>query len=153
MTAKKEKEPVVKFKYLPTVRESGAKLLERAHFDDAGMDLFSREDAVIPCTGKRKYSFNTGIHVAIPHGWYGELQSKSGLFKDHGLFTTGTIDSGYTGPIVVTIYNLSDEDFHMKEGMKLTQLVIKPCSDCMPVEVPALASTDRGDGGFGSTGV
>lgn len=148
---KNEGRTVTDFKYLPGVLDEGAKAPDRAHKDDAGMDLFSREDKIIPAHGRA--SFDTGVHVAIPHGWYGELQSKSGLFKNFGLFTTGTIDASYTGSIIVTLYNFSDEDFHMKDGMKLTQLVVKPCSDCLFCEVPALADTERGANGFGSTGM
>lgn len=135
---------------LRIVLEEGAKMPLRAHPQDAGLDLFAREDGLIPARGGAV--FNTGVHVAIPEGYAGFIKSKSGLNVKHDIVSEGVIDAGYTGPIVVKLYNHGEEDFAVRAGDKLTQLVI------LPVALPelslcdALDETERGEGGFGSTG-
>ena len=135
---------------LRIVLDEGARMPLRAHPSDAGMDLFARTDGLIPAHGSAV--FDTGVHVEIPEGYVGFIKSKSGLNVRHDVQTEGVIDAGYTGPIVVKAYNHGDRDFFLRAGDKLTQLVI------LPVELPelelceSLAETERGAGGFGSTG-
>ena len=135
---------------LKIVLEEGAKMPLRAHAQDAGLDLFSRGEAVIPARGSAV--IDTGVHVAIPEGYVGFIKSKSGMNVKRNLLAEGVIDAGYTGPIVVKVYNHGDEDQRIGAGDKLTQLVI------LPVALPelelceTLEETERGAGGFGSTG-
>lgn len=130
--------------------DDGAKMPTRAHPFDAGLDLYATEDRIIEAKGSAV--FDTGVHVQIPEGCVGFLKSKSGLNVKHGIVSDGVIDSGYTGSIVVKLYNLSGFDYQVYDGDKISQLVILPC--LLPELEPAdnLEDTDRGDGGFGSTG-
>lgn len=122
----------------------------RAYSTDAGMDLFSREDKVI--SGRGSATFDTGVHIALPKGTVGFLKSKSGLNVKYGITSEGVIDVGYTGSIVAKLYNNSDECYHIRKGDKITQLVILPILTPELELVDSLDETDRGDGGFGSTG-
>ena len=80
------------------------------------------------------------------------ITAKSGLMRDHGIITTGTIDAGYTGPIGVVLFNTGDKIFRVKRGMKVAQLVIKQIITPEVEVVDELEETERGNGGFGSTG-
>ena len=121
----------------------------RAHKTDAGLDLFSTTDLVIPPNGAG--FFDTGVHIQIPEGYVGLLTSKSGLMS-MGLTSRGTIDSGYTGSIRVVLYNHRTDSFEIKKGEKISQLVILPIITPDVEIVAHLDDTERGDGGFGSTG-
>lgn len=123
---------------------------ERAHETDAGLDLRSPINTVI--SPHRKAVIDTGIHVAIPEGYVGLLTSKSGLMAKHGITSRGTIDSGYTGSIRVVLFNHSDEHFVVCEGDKISQLVILPMLVPSLEYVSVLDETERGEGGFGSSG-
>lgn len=135
---------------LKIVLEDGAVMPQRAHAIDAGLDLFSRSELVIPSHGSAV--IDTGVRVAIPEGFVGFIKSKSGMNVKRNLLAEGVIDAGYTGPIVVKVYNHGDEDQVIGAGDKLTQLVI------LPVALPelelcaSLEETERGEDGFGSTG-
>ncbi len=133
--------------------ERGAKMPTRAHAADAGLDIYSRETKIVPAHGSAV--FDTGVHAAIPYGFVGMLKSKSGLNVKHGLTSEGVVDAGYTGSIVVKLYNNSDKTYTVNHGDKISQLVI------MPILLPAieqidtieeLGETDRGEKGFGSSG-
>lgn len=130
--------------------DPGAKMPTRAHTYDAGLDLYAREDAYIRTNNS--YVFDTGVHVKIPQGCYGEIRSRSGLMMNHGITTDGTIDCGYTGPIKVKLFNHGGSKYEVKAGDKIAQLVIVPCVLLPLEEVDSLEETDRGDRGFGSTG-
>lgn len=82
----------------------------------------------------------------------GYIKSKSGLLAKHGMFTDGTIDAHYTGTVRVTIFNTKPSDYIFKAGEKIAQLVIQPCLLPELEVVDELEETDRGEGGFGSTG-
>ena len=131
--------------------DTGAKMPTRAHEWDAGLDIYARETQTVPARGSAK--FDTGVHVALPNGTTGFLKSKSGLNVNHGITSEGVIDAGYTGSIVVKLYNNSDVDYTVHAGDKISQLVILPVviPECV-VSVAGLEKTERGDGGFGSTG-
>ena len=130
--------------------DKGAYAPEKAHASDAGYDLrtpvcgavFARDSSII----------DTGIHIAIPEGYCGKLVSKSGLNVNHDITSTGLIDAGYTGSIKVKLYNHGGERYFYKRGDKVTQLVVQPIAETELVQVEALEDTERGDGGFGSTG-
>lgn len=129
--------------------DANAKLPLRAHPQDAGMDLFSRDTTYIH-PGEQEL-FDTGVHVEIPQGYVGLLTSKSGLILK-GITSRGTIDSGYTGSIKVVLQNSGAEGYLVKAGDKITQLVILPCL-CPGIELVArLDDSERGAAGFGSTG-
>ena len=129
--------------------DPGAKMT-RAHEADAGYDLYALEGCTI-FPGKSKV-FNTGVHVQIPIGYVGMVKSKSGLNVKHGLTSEGVIDSGYTGSIRVKLYNHGLNPVVIEKNQKISQLVIMPIITPDLVEVDELESTDRGNGGFGSTG-
>lgn len=130
--------------------DEGAKMPTRAHSTDAGLDLYAREDQLIPARGWAK--FDTGVHIELPNGTVGMLKSKSGLNVKHGIVSEGVIDVGYTGSIVAKLYNHSDLDYQVKEGDKITQLVILHLWLEDLDLVDTLDDTDRGDNGFGSSG-
>ena len=130
--------------------DPGAYMPTRAHRVDAGLDLFSMYDRIIPAGGS--VTFDTGVHVAIPEGYAGFLKSKSGLNVKCGLVGEGVIDAGYTGAIAVKLYNHSDRHMEIKRGQKISQLVILPIITPELELVQELETTERGDGGFGSTG-
>ena len=130
--------------------DSGARMPTRAHTTDAGLDLYARETKIIPANGSE--TFDTGVHVALPAGTVGMLKSKSGLNVNYGLTSEGVIDAGYTGSIVVKLYNNSNRNYKVKTGDKISQLVIMPIIT-PPLEIVTdLEETERGAGGFGSTG-
>lgn len=142
--------------------DPGAHMPERAHDTDAGLDLRAREDAIVPAGGSAV--FDTGVHVELPMfdednpvcyqhiNTVGFLKSKSGLNVNHDITSDGVIDMGYTGSIRVKLYNHGTEDYHVKRGDKISQLVIVPV--LMPTldVVDELEDTERGSAGFGSTG-
>lgn len=130
--------------------DAGAYVPTKAHASDAGYDLYAIWPDVVPAKGSR--TFDTGVHFAIPDGVCGLLVSKSGLNVNMGITSTGLIDSGYTGSIRVKLYNHSNEDYHVQAGEKISQIVFLPCLDFETNLVMALANTDRGDAGFGSSG-
>ena len=130
--------------------DEGAKMPTRGHPWDAGLDLYAMEDGYIRCNQRR--TFDTGVHVEIPEGYYGEIRSRSGLMVNHGITTDGTIDAHYTGPIKVCLFNHGGSKYEVKAGDKIAQLVIVPCVMPHLEIVDSLEETDRGDGGFGSTG-
>lgn len=132
------------------VLDPDAVMPSRAHDLDAGYDIFSREDAVIfPNTSGK---FDTGVHVAIPAGHVGFLKSKSGLNVKSGIQSEGVIDAGYTGSICVKLYNHGSQAVEIKKGQKISQLVILPIITPELDLVDCLEDTERGSGGFGSTG-
>lgn len=122
----------------------------RAHDTDAGYDLFSREDAVIYQNGSGE--FDTGVHMAIPKGFCGLLVSKSGLNTRDGIQSTGLIDADYTGSICVKLYNHGPKAVEIKKGQKISQIVILPIITPTLEQADKLEETERGAGGFGSTG-
>lgn len=135
---------------LKVMLDKGAILPDRAHEDDAGLDLFSQEEVVVRL--KESVTINTGVHVAIPKGHVGFIKSKSGLMVNHSILTDGTVDAGYTGAVRVTLFNHAYEHFTILKGQKIAQLVLLPIITPKVVLVEELEETERGSGGFGSTG-
>lgn len=135
--------------------DPGAFMPARAHEDDAGLDLFSMEDKVIwpDCKVGDGMVFDTGVHIEIPHGYYGKIESKSGLNVNQGIVSCGgVIDEGYTGSIKVKLYNLGMRGYAVRKGDKIAQLIIQPYAAPELELVSHLNETERGDNGFGSTG-
>lgn len=131
-----------------------AKLPLQARAGDAGMDLFSSEDTIIPA---RKWALvKTGIQLELPVGTEGQVRPRSGLALKHGitvLNSPGTIDEGYRGEVGVVLINHSDVDFVVEKHMRIAQLVVQLVPTVNVVEVSALSETERGEQGFGSSGV
>lgn len=130
--------------------DPGAIMPTRAHETDAGADLYAMTAQIVPA--RESAVFDTGVHIEIPAGYVGMIKSKSGLNVKHGLTSEGVIDAGYTGSIVVKLYNHSGYDYRVEKGDKISQLVIMPIATPTFEPVDDLTATDRGDGGFGSTG-
>lgn len=136
---------------IPVMLDEGAKIPDRAHKFDAGMDLFNgNERVVIPARGSAK--IDTGVHIQIPEYCFGLLFSKSGLNVVHDLTSEGIIDTGYTGSMVVKVYNLGDKEYVFEPFDKVSQLILVPCILPTPVVVDHFEETERGDNGFGSSG-
>ncbi len=126
--------------------------LTKVHDSDAGLDLKSAEAIVVPSKGK--CIIKTGIKVAIPDGCFGLLYSRSGLSAKHGLqIGAGIIDKNYRGEIMCVMYNHSDTDFTINYGDRIAQLLTIPINLDRYEKVSSLDETDRGDKGFGSSGV
>jgi len=122
-----------------------------ANEGDAGMDVFSLEDKII-MPGER-YLFKLGFAMEIPDGYVGLFWDKSGLSAKYGIHTlAGVIDSTYRGEYGVLLLNTSNQSYEFKKGDKLAQLLIQPVSNPELEEVAKLSDTNRGEGGFGSTG-
>lgn len=121
----------------------------RAHRWDAGIDLRSTKNVVIPKL--ENVIIDTGVRVEIPKGMVGFVKSRSSLMK-YGILTDGTIDSGYTGTIKVVLMNASTADFYVDAGDKIAQLVVCSCDTSNVELVDELEETERGSDGFGSTG-
>jgi len=130
-----------------------ARLPHRAHEGDGGADLHSVEQITIP-PGERR-EVGTGIALAIPQGYAGFVQPRSGLAFRHGIMVVnspGLIDAGYRGEVRVSLYNSGTEPFAIAVGDRIAQLVIQRVETPGFSVVEELDETGRGSGGFGSTG-
>ena len=129
-----------------------ARLPRRAHPGDAGADLFSVDEVTIPAGERREVG--TGIALAIPEGYAGFVQPRSGLAFKHGIMVVnspGLIDAGYRGE-VRDPYNSGDEPFAVAVGERIAQLVVQRVAEPEFMEAEELPPTVRGAGGFGSSG-
>lgn len=133
---------------------SDAKIPEYAHAGDAGMDLFSIENKTI---GAGEVALiKTGIKIELPPNAEAQIRPRSGLALKHAitvLNAPGTIDEGYRGEIGVILINHGKTSFIVEKHMKIAQMVIKPTYHVNMVEVNELSSSEREEGGFGSTGL
>ena len=121
---------------------------------DAGCDLRASEALTVPARGR--ILVKTGVSIALPDGYVGLVHPRSGLAAKHGitvLNTPGTIDAGYRGEVMVTLYNSSDQDFEVARLDRIAQLVIQQVSRAHFVVVDHLPESSRGEAGFGSSGV
>ena len=133
------------------VLDDGAYMPTKAHDSDAGWDLRTPVDVVVP--GGSSATIDTGVHVAVPDGYCGLVVSKSGLNVKFDMTSTGLLDAGYTGSLKIKLYNhRKGNDYAFKAGDKITQLVILPIPAVQMVQVSELDQTERGDQGFGSSG-
>lgn len=132
--------------------DPGAYIPAKAYDNDAGFDLKTPIDFAVPAGGSA--TVDTGVHMQIPDGYCGLLVSKSGLNVKKSITSTGLIDAGYSGSIVVKLYNHDkgrEQTFHA--GDKISQIVILPLATVDGIEVVAeLSDSARGENGFGSTG-
>ena len=144
---------------LRVVLDEGAIMPTRAYSTDAGLDIYAPYDVNIPGSWKGieaaslgSVVVDTGVHIEIPVGFVGMVKSKSGLNFKKDLITEGVVDAGYTGSIRLKIYNMGWRPQTIKKGEKLTQLVIMPIITPDLKLVDKLEDSERGNGGFGSTG-
>jgi dUTP pyrophosphatase len=131
----------------------GAVLPTRAYPGDAGLDLSAVEGAVLE-PGERA-TVGTGLAIALPDGHAGLVLPRSGLASKHGigvLNAPGLIDAGYRGEVRVILHNHGSETFRVDRGMRIAQLVVIAVADVRLVEVEELPTSERGEGGYGSSG-
>lgn len=130
--------------------DNGAKLPNRVHPTDAGLDLFALKSGWV--RAKKSKTFETGIHVELPEGTTGILLPKSGLMCKSNIISFGVIDQSYRGEIMVHLFNLGDKDYWVEHGDKIGQMLVIPVL-YEPVEVAdELSDGERGSAGFGSSG-
>ena len=130
--------------------DEGAIMPTRAHPTDAGLDLYARETRIVPA--RESVKFDTGVHVELPHNTVGLILSKSGLNVNHDITSEGVIDEGYSGSIVVKLYNNGGYDYKVNKGDKISQLVVMPCLFPDVELVDEIEGLERGNNGFGSSG-
>ena len=131
--------------------KEGVVLPRYAHVGDAGMDLFSCEGCVVKVGERRLVS--SGIAMELPEGYFASIRGKSGLAYKKGIcILGGVVEFGYRGEYGVIILNTSSEDFEVKAGDKIAQVVIAPVATAEVEEVEELNESVRGESGFGSTG-
>jgi dUTP pyrophosphatase len=121
----------------------------------AGLDLLAAVDGTITLAPGARALVPTGLAMALPAGYEAQVRPRSGLAAKHGvtvLNTPGTIDADYRGEVKVILINLGDAPFEISRGDRIAQMVIAPVLQADIVEVEVLSETERGAGGFGSTG-
>jgi len=124
--------------------------------DSAGMDLIAAINEAITLKPLERKVIPTGIAIGLPKGYEAQVRPRSGLALKNGITVAnapGTIDADYTGEVGVILINLGQEDFTITRGMRIAQMVIAPYTQATWNEVEELEVTERGAGGFGSTGV
>lgn len=130
-----------------------AKMPHRANEGDAGLDIFSIEEKIIP-SGETAL-ISTGIQMELPQGTEAQIRPRSGLALKHAitvLNSPGTIDEGYRGELKIILINHGKEDFIVEKGMRIAQMVIAPVLEITLEEVENLSDSVRGEDGFGSSG-
>lgn len=131
----------------------GLPLPQQATPGSAGYDLASAEEVILQPMERKLVA--TGIRIAIPHGFECQIRPRSGLAIRHGISlpnTPATIDSDYRGEIKVPMINLGAESFTITRGMRIAQMIFAEVAHAVFSEVSDLPESDRGEGGFGSTG-
>jgi dUTP pyrophosphatase len=121
----------------------------------AGLDLLAAVEAPVLLKPGARALIPTGLAMALPAGFEAQVRPRSGLAARHGvtvLNTPGTIDADYRGEVKVILINLGDEPFEIVRGERIAQMVIAPVLQARILEVETLSDTERGAGGFGSTG-
>lgn len=133
---------------------NGGIMPTRAHFDDAGIDFYTPEDVTVPANGGSAV-IDLKVAMQIPVGYFGKLESKSGLNVNHSVVSLGgVIDSGFRGSVMAKLYNFSTAPYHFHRGDKVVQMVIQPCGlfDLEEVKDLDLSESGRDESGWGSTG-
>lgn len=141
---------------IPVVNSGHQKLPEYATSMSAGLDLRANLDEPIVLHPMERRLIPTGLHIALPEGYEAQVRPRSGLALKHGLTvlnSPGTIDADYRGEIGVVLINLSNEDFVVNDGERIAQMVIARHEQGEFVVVEELDQTERGEGGYGHTGV
>lgn len=131
--------------------EEGAFEPVRAHATDAGLDLRAMKGGCVKAG--QAATFHTGVHVELPKGTAGVLLPKSGLMTKKDIITFGVVDESYRGEVLVHMFNLGSDDYSVSAGDKLSQMLVVPVLYETVEIVDELSEGERGDSGFGSTGV
>ena len=137
------------------VNKSKHKLPEYSTNKSAGMDIRANIDKEITLKPLKRVLVNTGLYIELPEGFEAQIRPRSGLAIKNGITiinSPGTIDADYRGEICIILMNLSDEDFIIKDGDRICQMVISKHERAYWLEVKELNSSERGTGGFGHTG-
>lgn len=145
--------PIIPIKQLENAE--GLALPEYATYDSAGVDLLAAVEHDVPLAPLERQLIPTGIAIALPEGYEAQIRPRSGLALKHGITLVnapGTIDADYRGEIGVIVANVSQEPFVIQRGMRIAQMVIAQYERATWSKVDTLPETERGDGGFGSTG-
>lgn len=122
----------------------------------AGMDIAAHLDTAVTLAPFARAVIATGFSMQLPSGYEAQIRPRSGLALKHGVTVAnapGTIDSDYRGEVAVILINLSQQDFTITPGMRIAQMVIAPVTHCRFEDTLQLDMSDRGAGGFGSTGL
>jgi len=141
---------------IKVVNKGHQPLPEYATPQSAGMDLRANIEEAIVLKPMERRLVPTGLHIALPAGFEAQIRPRSGLALKHGLTvlnSPGTIDADYRGEIMVLLINFSDEPFTINDGERIAQMVIARHEQAEFVEVEELDETERGEGGYGHTGV
>lgn len=149
----------VKIKFKKTYKDTT--LPKKAHSSDAGMDLYAYIETTVAFRERVLFPgewclIDCGFSMSMPEGWEAQIRPRSGLAYKHGitvLNSPGTIDRSFTGKIKVILYNHGTEEFVVRHGDRIAQMVISEIPEIEIEEVDSLDDTDRGTGGFGSSGV
>ena len=137
------------------INKSGHDLPKYETKDSAGIDLKAVCETPIVLKPMERCIVKTGLFMALPEGFEAQVRPRSGLAAKHGitvLHSPGTIDADYRGEVGVILINLSQDDFEITNGMRIAQMVIAKFEQAHFIEVNELSETERGAGGFGSTG-
>lgn len=130
--------------------DEGAFRPVREHRTDAGLDIRAKTGGIVPAGGSTM--FRTGVHVQLPPDTAGLFVSKSGLMMNHNITSTGLVDEGYSGEVMVKLFNHGDTDYEVEVGDKIGQMIVMPVM-YEPIEiVNTITGGERGENGFGSTG-
>ncbi|MDD4656570.1 MAG: dUTP diphosphatase [Bacteroidales bacterium] len=140
---------------IKVVNHSQFELPNYATPHSAGMDLRANTSETITIKPLQRVLIPTGLHIELPQGYEAQIRPRSGLAIKHGIGlvnSPGTIDSDYRGEIKIIVVNLSNENFSLNPGERVAQMVIAKHEKATLIECSTLESTERGEGGFGSTG-
>ena len=141
---------IIKFKF----EDNDAIIPNYAHKEDAGMDVYSNEEKIIPANSWALVK--TGFSMELPKGYEAQIRSKSGLALNKGIFclnSPGTIDENYRGEVGVILMNIGKQDYKVEKHQKIAQMVINKIEHLNYEITDSLSETLRGGGGFGSTGL
>lgn len=141
-------------KYVDFTLEEGAKMPYKKYNGDAGWDLFVSEDCDI--APGETVDVHTGVRIKMPRALFARITGRSSSLRKHKLLVNeGIIDNGYTGEMFVCVHNLGNETFHVKQGMRIAQVLFHQIEGVRWSQVESIGSTSdgRGANGFGSTGV
>ena len=128
-----------------------ARIPTRGSGGAVGYDLYSSDSVVVPPS--HRALVGSGVAIVLPAGCYGRVAPRSGLAVKHGIQVgAGVVDPDYTGEVKVVLFNHGHADFHIHKGDRIAQLILEKCDTPEVVEIGAVEDTERGSGGFGSTG-
>jgi dUTP pyrophosphatase len=134
----------------------GLPLPSYARLHDAGMDLYAAIEAEVILQPGQRALISTGLRIAVPPGYEAQIRPRSGLALRHGISmvnSPGTIDSGFRNTVQLLLINHGQEPFAIRRGDRIGQMVVAPVARAVWEEVEELPPSERGEGGFGSTGV